>query len=157
MPTSERLAALTHPTDIPGLVLFSPRHGHRPVLTAGFVVAAAFTALSALVAWLTPSSTTLGVAAALAVLTGLLWTARARATGTTVTIEDGVLKIVQGSSHHQFPLTGSHPPIDILGEPGDRSWKVLIQRRGMRPFVVDAGMVDPGEFTDAIRRFRPRA
>ena len=88
---------------------------------------------------------------------GLLVWARGRATGTTVKVEDGMLKIAQGASHHQFPLTGSYPPIDVLGDPADRSWKVLIQRRGMGPFVVTRGMVDPAEFTEVIRRFRPRA
>ncbi len=158
VPGEERLAALASaaaPT--PGLVLFSPLPGIRPVLTAGFTVTAACTAVSVAVAWLTPTNTTLAVTAALAILTGLLWSARTRATGTAVTIEDGVLKISQGDNQHQFPLTGIHPPIDVIGEPGHRGWRVLIQRRGMKPYVVNATMVDPVEFTDAIHRFRPRA
>ena len=131
VPAEDRVAAFEL-RPAPGLILFSPRHGARAVLTAGLVVSLASAALSALAAWLAPSDTTIAVAVVLAIFTGLLWSARHRATGTTV-------------------------PIDVLGEPGDRGWRVLIQRRGMRPFVVDAGMVDPGELTEAIRRFRPRA
>jgi hypothetical protein len=157
VPCEERLAVFEEPARPPGLIVFSTRAGLRPLMTAAAATGAALTVLWVLVAMLLPTSTTLGVAAALAVLTGLLWSARMRATGTAVTIEDGVLKVVRGQSRHQFPLTGVHPPIDIVGEPGDRGWRVLIQRRGMRPFVVDGGMVDPFEFTDAIHRFRPRA
>jgi hypothetical protein len=153
VPTEERLAAL----EAPGLILFSPRPGLRPVLTAATAVCGAGTALWVLVAFLFPTTATLGAAAVLAILTGLLWQARMRATGSVVTIEDGVLKIVRGESRHQFPLTGVHPPIDVVGEPGERGWKVLIQRRGMAPYVVDDRMVEPFEFTDAIHRFRPRA
>ena len=139
------------------LLLFSPRAGLRPLLTVATVLCGAATGLWVLVAIVFPTNSTLGAAAVLAALTGALWQARMRARGTLVTIEDGVLKVVRGESRHQFPLTGVHPPIDIVGEPGHRAWKVLIQRRGMAPYVVDDRMVDPYEFTDAIRRFRPRA
>jgi hypothetical protein len=156
VPAEDRMAAF-EVSRVPGLILFSPRHGLRPVLTAVLVVALASVGLATLVAWLAPSDTSVGLAVVLALVTGLLGVARHRATGTTVSIEGGVLKVVQGSSHHHFPHTDGHRPIDVIGEPGDRGWRVLIQRRGMRPFVVDASMVDPGEFTDALRRFRPRA
>jgi hypothetical protein len=157
VPAEERLAALEPQATASGLVLFAPRAGLRPVLTAATVVSGAATGLWVLAAFLFPTSTTLGVATALAVLTCVLWQARMRARGTAVTVEDGVLKIARGESRHQFPLTGVHPPIDIVGEPGSRGWKVLIQRRGMAPYVVDDRMVDPFEFTETIRRFRPRA
>jgi hypothetical protein len=68
-----------------------------------------------------------------------------------------MLLIQQGRTCHQFPLTAVHPPIDVVGRPGERGWKVLIQRRGRGPYVVDRRMVDPVEFTEAIRRFRPGA
>jgi hypothetical protein len=137
--------------------VFAPRAGLRPALTAATVVAGAATVLWVLIALLLPTNTTLGVAATLAALTCLLWQVRMRARGTAVTIEDGVLKIARGESRHEFPLTGVHPPIDIIGEPGQRGWKVLIQRRGMAPYAVDDRMVDPVGFTEAIRRYRPRA
>jgi hypothetical protein len=158
VPAPQRLAALEEaPSQMPVLIEFSPRTGLRPLLTAGLTLSATLTGLWVLVAVLLPTSTTLGAAAVLAVVTGLLWMARSRSAATVVTIEDGVLKIVRGESRHEFPLEGVHPPIDILGSPGDRAWKVLIQRRGMRPYIVDSSMVEPYEFTDAIRRFRPRA
>jgi len=157
VPAGERLVALEQHSQGPGLVLFSPRPGLRPLLTAATAVAGAATALSVMVAFVLPTNTTLGGAAVLAMLTGLLWQARMRARGTVVTIDAGVLKVVHGESRHEFPLTGVHPPIDVIGQPGRRGWKVLIQRRGMAPYVVDNRMVEPVEFTEAIRRFRPRA
>jgi hypothetical protein len=141
----------------PGLVLFSPRPGARGALTWLGLAAGTATTTAGLTAWATPTATTVGVALALALLTGLLWHARNRATGTTVRIERGELWIQQGRSSHRFPLAGPHPPIDVVGDPHERGWKVLIQRRGRGPYVVDARMVDPVEFTEAIRRFRPGA
>lgn len=141
----------------PGLVLFSPRRGARRVLTVLALLAVAGLAVAGAVAWQARTGTTYAVAGGLAALVAALWSARGRATGTQVSIEDGVLRVVQGTSQHRFPLTGTYPPIDVVGDPGDRGWKVLIQRKGMAPYAVTRSMVDPSEFTDAIRRFRPRA
>lgn len=143
--------------DLPGLVLFSPRRGARRALTVLALLAVAALAVAGLVAWQARTATTYAVAGGLAALVAALWSARGRATGTRVSIEDGVLRVVQGTSQHRFPLTGTYPPIDVVGSPGDRGWKVLIQRKGMAPYAVTRSMVDPAEFTDALRRFRPRA
>lgn len=141
----------------PGLVLFSPRRGARRALTVLAILAVAGLAVAGPVAWQARTGTTYAVAGGLTALVVALWSARGRATGTQVSIEDGVLRVVQGASQHRFPLTGTYPPIDVVGDPGHRGWKVLIQRKGMAPYAVTRSMVDPAEFTDAIRRFRPRA
>lgn len=145
------------PTPGPGLVIFTPRRGARRVITALLVVATAATAAAGLAAWEARTTTSYAVACALGAVAALLLSARGRATGTEVSVENGMLRIAQGPTLHRFPLAGSYPPIDVLGEPGDRGWKVLIQRRGMAPYAVTASMVDPADFTEMIRRFRPDA
>lgn len=142
---------------VPGLVLFSPRRGFRHVLTGVAALLAAGTGIAGYLARQSPTPTTIGAAAGLLAVLVLTWKLRSRTTGTQVTIEHGVLRIVQGDSRHQFPLVGTHPPIDVVGEPGQRSWRVLIQRRGMAPFVITRAMVDPADFTEALRHFRPLA
>lgn len=145
------------PARTPGLVLFSPRRGARRALTVVAALLAAGTGIAGYRAWESHGSTDIGVAGGLALVLLLAWTLRKHTHGATVSIENGVLRIVQGKSRHLFPLVGTHPPISILGKPSDRGWKVLIQRRGMPPFVVNRRMVEPGAFTEAIRHFRPEA
>lgn len=150
-------AAVPPVATAPALVLFSPRRGARRILTVLLLVAVAVLAVAGLLAWQARTTTSYAVAGGLAVLAAALRSARGRATGTQVTIENGVLQVVQGSGVHRFPLTGTYPPIDVVGSPGDRGWKVLIHRKSMAPYAVTRSMVDPREFTDAIRRFRPDA
>lgn len=145
------------PARPPGLVLFSPRRGARRALTAVAVLLAAGASMAGYRAWQSQEPTDIGVAGGLLVALLLAWTLRKHTHGAVVSIENGVLRVVQGKSRHLFPLAGTHPPISILGEPRDRRWKVLIQRRGMPPFVVNRRMVEPGAFTEAIRHFRPEA
>lgn len=145
------------PARPPGLVLFSPRRGARRALTVVAALLAAGAGVAGYRAWGSQDATDIGVAGGLTLALLLAWALRKHTHGAAVSIENGVLRIVQGNSRHLFPLVGTHPPIDILGEPGDRGWKVLIQRRGMPPFVVNRRMVEPGAFTEAIRHFRPEA
>lgn len=142
-------------TSPPALVLFSPRRGARTIVTGVAAVLAGATGMAGYLAWQAPTRTSIGVAAGLAVALVLAWRLRDATDSTAVTIEQGVLRVVRGPSVHQFPLAGSHPPIEVLGEPGERSWKVLIQRRGMPPFVITRRMVDPVAFTETLRHFRP--
>ena len=139
----------------PGLVLFSPRRGARTLVTVVAAVLAGATGVAGYLAWQAPTRTSIGVAAVLGVALFLAWRLRDATDSTAVTIERGVLRVVRGRSVHQFPLAGSQPPIDLVGEPDRRSWKVLIQRRGMPPFVITRRMVDPVEFTETLRHFRP--
>jgi hypothetical protein len=138
-------------------VLFSPRRGARRALTAVAVLLATGAGVAGHRAWESQGSTDIGITGGLLLFLLLARTLRRHTHGSAVSIEKGVLRIVQGNSRHLFPLAGTHPPISILGEPGDRGWKVLIQRRGMPPFVVNRRMVEPGAFTEAIRHFRRRS
>lgn len=42
-----------------------------------------------------------------------------------------------------------------IGNPGERDWKVLFLRRSLAPLTVDSSMVDPEDFTAALRTWRP--
>lgn len=141
----------------PEIVLSPPRAGARRLLTVLAVVLALAAVAAGVEARRAPALFTMGLTGGLvAVLLLTVW-ARARARGTRVTIEDGRLKVAQGGSKHVFPLVGTHPQMDVIGEPGQRGWKVLIQRRGLPAFVITESMVDPQEFTEVLRRFRPGA
>ena len=61
----------------------------------------------------------------------------------------------EGDSHRRFDLTTPNTKVEMVGQPGSRRWKVLFLRKGMSPYEVDAGLVDPEAFLDAIRPYRP--
>lgn len=143
------------PGSVPGLVLFSPRRGARNLLTGAAALLAGAAGGAGYLAWQAPTRTSIGVAAGLGVALLLVWRLRRTTSSTEITVEHGVLRVVQGHSVHRFPLVGSHPPIEVLGDPRRRSWRVLIQRRGMPPYVITRRMVDPVEFTEVLRHFRP--
>ena len=90
-------------------------------------------------------------------LTLFVWAVRAGSAVATLTVRGGQLEILRGGSRHRFDLASHYTPIDIVGEPGRRGWKVLFHRRSMAPYVVDASMVDPVEFTRVVRHYRPTA
>ncbi|MGZ4466569.1 MAG: hypothetical protein ACXVW0_14505, partial [Nocardioides sp.] len=85
----------------------------------------------------------------------VVWAVRASTAPAHVTVRGGQVEIVRAGSRHRFDLASHYTPVDVIGAPGDRSWKVLFHRRSMTPFVVDASMVDPVEFTRLLRRYRP--
>lgn len=140
----------------PGTVLTSPSRGVRRALALLALVAAVAAAGTGWLAWSARTPLTAGVAAGLAFAAFLLWRASRRPV-TVVSVENGELRIVQGHTRHAFPLDKPYPPIDVLGDPAGRGWKVLIQRRSMSPYVIDRSMVDPRAFTELIRYHRPNA
>lgn len=144
-------------TPAPGSVTLPPRRGARRALTLLTALALAATVAAGAVWWSERTTTTVAVAGGLLLVSWALSALRSRATGTEVSIVDGVLRVQQGDSVHRFPLTGVHPPIEVLGAPSDRGWKVVIQRRGMGPYVITSRMTDPQLLTDAIRVHRPHA
>jgi hypothetical protein len=102
-----------------------------------------------------PTTLTLGVAGTLLVLTLTLWAIRAASPTTHLSVHAGQLEVVQGGGRFVFELASGYTPIDVVGAPGDRNWKVLFVRRNMDPFVIDSSMVDPQEFMEVLRRYRP--
>ena len=94
---------------------------------------------------------------ALCAVTGLLLVATLlrSSSGRSVSLEGGTLKLMFGDTHHTFYLASASTRLEMVGEPGDRGWQVLVLRKGMDPVVIDARTVDPRAFTAAVRHWRP--
>ncbi|WP_284535102.1 hypothetical protein [Nocardioides sp. T2.26MG-1] len=158
-PTGAALAApvampVTAPA--PPSIDLSVAPGGRRVVAFLLFACAVVTVAQAAVAYADPSALTLGLAGVLVALTLGCWRAWARrTTSTTVALTGSHLEIVRHGSRHVFDLADTRSPVDVLGLPGDRSWRVLFHRRGLAPYVLDASMVDPAEFLRALHTHRP--
>jgi len=137
-------------------VEFTPRTRARRVVGWLLCLAALGTIGTGFVAAGDPTTLTVGVAGTLLVLTLLLWAIRAASPVAHLRVRAGQLEVVRGGDRFVLDLGGAaHTPIEVIGTPGERRWKVLFMRRGMEPFVVDTSMVDAREFMDVLRRYRP--
>lgn len=93
-----------------------------------------------------------GIAAA---LTLVLWAVRSTTSVARLSVEDGQLTITRNGETWRCDLTGRATPVEVVGRPGRRGWKVVFARRGRPPYVVDASMVDPVHFTRVLAHYRP--
>lgn len=134
---------------------FAPRTGGRRFVGWMVLLALAGLVVTAALAVQDPTTLTVGLAATLLVLTSTLWAIRAASPPARLAVHSGRLEVVQDGGRFVFELNGGYTPIEVIGAPGDRSWKVLFLRRNMAPFVVDASMVDPRAFMAMLRRYRP--
>ncbi|WGL52151.1 hypothetical protein P5P86_19640 [Nocardioides sp. BP30] len=140
---------------LPHTIFFKPRRGTERLLGVLLVLFLALTAAAAVWAWSDRTYLSYGVAGVLAVLTAIVWATRTGASPTRLTLRGSELEIIRNGSRALFDLAGPQTVIEMRGEPGERRWKVLIQRRSMSPYVIDGSMVDPGEMTQVLRYFRP--
>ncbi len=106
-------------------------------------------------AYLDQLATRPGITAAAVTLVLVVIVSRARGAAGRVWLEQGVLHVEDSSGHRRFDLTTPNTKVEMVGEPGARRWKVLFLRKGMAPCEVDAGLVDPRPFLEAIRPYRP--
>jgi hypothetical protein len=136
-------------------VEFTPRTRARRVIGQLLLVALAGAAVAGYAVYRDPTTLTIGVAATLGVLTLVLWAVRTSTATAHLSVHAGQLEVERGGGRFVFELAGSFTPIEVVGRPGDRNWKVLFLRRNMDPFVVDSSMVDPHEFMDVLRRYQP--
>ena len=136
-------------------VEFAPRTGARRLVGWLLLLAAAGLVVAVVMAIDDPTTLTVGVAGTMFVLTLALWAIRAASPTARLSVHAGQLEVVQGGGRFVFELTGGYTPIQVVGAPGDRHWKVMFIRRNMDPFVVDSSMVAPQEFMDVLRRYRP--
>ena len=145
----------TCPDSDPVVEELRPRARGRRVAGVLTLLALAATAAAAYRTWPHPTAHTLGVTGVLALLTAVLAMLRSGAPVTRVSVRAGRLDIVRGESRYCFDLTDDQTRIDVVGNPGERRWRVLFHRRSLAPYVVDAGMVDPVEFTRILQHHRP--
>lgn len=123
---------------------------------AGFmtVAVAVLTVVQTAVAYADPEAITLGLAAVLALGVPVIWRLRLRHPGATVVATGSRLEVLRDGGRHVFDLADTRSPVDVIGLPGDRSWRVLFYRRGMAPYVLDATMVDPAVFMRVLHAQR---
>ena len=147
----EHRQALEATTDVD----FPVRSGIRTFL--GFVLLGAVVATggASYLATQDRSIAAIGIAGVLAFLTLVVWAVRASCVTTQLAIHRGQLIVTRAGHVQRVDISGGHTVIAIVGEPGDRRWTVLFERRGLPLVVVNAGMVDPHWFTSALYRLRP--
>jgi hypothetical protein len=144
------------PEGVPELVEFrSP--SSSAVLTVLLGVGALVAAGAAVYqAYLDQLTTRPGIVASAVTLVLVIVVGRSKGSPGQVWLEHGVLHVDDGDSHRRFDLTTPNTKVEMVGQPGDRRWKVLFLRKGMAPYEVNARLVDPGPFVDALRNWRPR-
>ncbi|WP_435742404.1 hypothetical protein [Nocardioides sp. SYSU DS0663] len=140
-----------------GNAVFAPRTGARRLVGLVLLLAAGATAGAAYVAHDRRTTFAVGIAVTLGVLTLLVWAVRASWPTTRLSVTAGQLEVLRGGGRFVFDLRSSYTPIEVVGQPGERGWKVLFHRRSMAPFVIDSSMVDPEEFMRILRHHRPDA
>lgn len=119
-------------------------------------------ALAAAVAYGDPGPATVGLVLLLVAALLAIWRLRGRHREATVVATGSRLEIMRNGGRHVFDLARRDNPVDVVGLPGDRHWRVQFHRRGMRPYVVDASMVDPEGFMRLLHahhcevHYRPR-
>ncbi len=142
---------LAHPT-------FRPRRTARLVTGLLLLASLGVTALLAREAYVGRADLVVadlvpvGIAAA---LTLVLWAVRSSTSVARLSVEGGQLTITRNGETWRCDLTGRATPVEVLGRPGRRGWKVVFARRGRPPYVVDASMVDPVHFTRVLTHYRP--
>jgi len=155
--TLEREAAepRIRPQGVPDLVeLRSPSSSAAltVLLGLGALVAAGVAVYEAYLDRLTTPS---GLVASATTLLLVVIVGRAHGAAARVWLEQGVLHVDEGDGHRRFDLTSPTTKVEMVGRPGTRRWKVLFLRKGMAPYEIDASIVDPVPFVEAIRPYRP--
>lgn len=146
----------TEPTPVPSTVTFPPRRGPRRVLGLALLLMLTATGVAGWSAYQEPDVESLTLLGTLATLTLVTWAVRAGSALTTLEVVGGQLHVHQGGRRTTFDLTSAYTPVEVVGRPGRRGWKVVLGRgTARRPFVVDGGLVDPVRFTEVLRRYRP--
>jgi hypothetical protein len=144
------------PEGVPELVEFrSPSSSAvvTVVLGIGALVAAGAAVYEA---YLDQLTTTPGIVASAVTLLLVIVVGRSKGSAGQVWLEQGVLHVDEGDSHRRFDLTTPNTKVEMVGQPGERRWKVLFLRKGMAPYEVTARLVDPEPFVEALRPWRPR-
>lgn len=153
---SPRTPRTTPAAPVPNAVTFPPRRGPRRVLGLALLLMLTATGVAGWSAYQEPDLESLTLLGTLGTLTLVTWAVRAGSALTSLEVVGGQLHVHQGGRRTTFDLTSAYTPVEVIGRPGRRGWKVVLGRgTARRPFVVDAGLVDPVRFTEVLRRYRP--
>lgn len=80
---------------------------------------------------------------------------RTRVEPVTVHVTRGVVFAERGGTTYRFDLRSDSTHVEQRGRVGDNDWQIRFLRRSMDPLVIDATMVDPAEFVERLREYRP--
>jgi hypothetical protein len=143
------------PTEMPAIYRFAPLKSARRFLSLVLLTGLVASGYLGYLAYQSRDEIQIGIAATVTFATLVIWAIRAGATVTLLTVRRGQLEISRQGGRMVFDLASTYTPIQVIGRPGSKKWKVLFQRRGMTPVVVDSSMVDPQDFMRVLRFFRP--
>lgn len=136
-------------------VEFPPRAGARRSMSVLLILVLAAACTATYLAYREPTTATIGIAGTFGVLTLVVWAVRASTTITRISIRRGQLVVRRGGRVETAEVGSHYTPVAILGEPGQRRWRVLVERAGQPLMVITPGMVDPHWFTTSLYRIRP--
>lgn len=142
-------------TQMPGVYRFTPRRNARRLLNLALLAGLAVTAYLGWEAYRLRDTESVGLAAVAAVAAGAVWAIRSGAAVTRLTVRQGQLEVLQQGERLVFDLASPYTLVEVHGRPGRRGWKVVLPRRHLEPFQVDASIVDPDDFMRVLRFFRP--
>ncbi|CAB4712051.1 MAG: hypothetical protein F2667_07950 [Actinobacteria bacterium] len=157
---SEEAAAAPAPPPVaapapPRDVTFAPVTGLRRALGLVLLASLAVTAVVGYAAYDTRSDANIGLTAIFGVLSVVLWAVRASSSVARLHLQGSQLEILSAAGRHVFDLSNPYTSIEVVGAPGRRGWRVLFHRRNMSPYEVTSSMVDPAQFMETLRYFRP--
>jgi hypothetical protein len=147
-------AAAAPASPVPYEIDFRPRAGARTVVGLLVLAGLAATGLACWRAYQDRTTVSVGIAATVGLLTGILWAVRAGSSVSRLRLVGSRLELVRDGTRLVFDLADPHTAVEVVGTPGRRGWKVVFPRRNMSPVVVDASMVDPHELTRAVEFHR---
>lgn len=122
------------------------------LLGLGALLAAGFTIYQA---YLDRLMETPGIVAAIVTLVLVVAVGRTRNDTMEVWLEQGVLHVENDEFHRKFDLATNDTLVQMVGQPGERRWKVLLLRKSRPTFKIDGSLVDPHEFVPVLRQWRP--
>ena len=140
---------------MPPVYEFAPLKGSRRFMSLLLLVGLALSGYLGYGAYLSRDPVEIGIAGIVTLTTLVIWAIRAGAGITRLTVRSGQLEIVRQGGRQVFDLTSHYTPIEVVGKPGTKKWKVLFHRRGMAPLVIDRSMVDSKDFMRVLGFFRP--
>lgn len=143
------------PMEMPAVYAFAPLKSSRRFLSMMLIAGLVLSGFLGYTAFQSRDSIQIGVAAIATVATLVIWAIRAGATVTRLTVRSGQLEITRQGGRVVFDLASSYTGIEVVGRPGSKTWKVLFQRSGQPPVVVDSSMVDGRDFMRILAFFRP--
>lgn len=157
-PEADEAAAAVPPEESSGRttdVTFPPRTGVRRALSLILLLVLAAAAGAGYLAYSRPSVATYGVAATLGALLLAVWAVRAGSTTAEVRIHRGQLEVRRGGGLDAVDLASPYTPVAVIGTPGHRGWRVLVERPERPLLEIDASLVEPHAFMDSLLRLRP--